>query len=69
MNKQQKMLMSAERAIKRLAKLAWKLDKSDLAAWMIQGVLAEIGHSQIRSRPLGFEFRDEFFERPIQYAR
>jgi predicted nucleic acid-binding Zn ribbon protein len=37
MNKQQKMLMSAERAIKRLAKLAFHISNENLADWMIQG--------------------------------
>jgi hypothetical protein len=36
MNKQQ-MLMSAERAIKRLAKLAWHISDENLAEWIIQG--------------------------------
>jgi predicted nucleic acid-binding Zn ribbon protein len=37
MDKQQKVLMSAERAIKRLAKLARHISDENLAEWMIQG--------------------------------
>jgi predicted nucleic acid-binding Zn ribbon protein len=37
MNKQQKMLMSAERAIKRLAKLAWHISHENLVEWIIHG--------------------------------
>jgi predicted nucleic acid-binding Zn ribbon protein len=37
MNKQQKMLMSAERAIKRLVKLSKQISNDALADWMIQG--------------------------------
>src|ERR1700738_1010128 len=37
LNKQQKMLMSAERAIKRLVKLSKQISNDALADWMIQG--------------------------------
>jgi hypothetical protein len=37
MDKQQKLFMSAERAIKRLAKLAWRIRPEHLAEWMIEG--------------------------------
>jgi hypothetical protein len=37
MDKQQKMLMSAERAIKRLVKLSKRISTVALADWMIQG--------------------------------
>jgi hypothetical protein len=37
MNKQQKMLMSAERAINRLVKLSKQISNDVLADWMIQG--------------------------------
>ena len=37
MQDQKKLLMSAERAIKRLAKLAFRISEEKLANWMIEG--------------------------------
>ena len=37
MQDQKKLLMSAERAIKRLAKLAFRISDKNLANWMIEG--------------------------------
>ena len=37
MSKRQKLLMSAERAMKRLAKLSKQISNAALADWMIQG--------------------------------
>jgi hypothetical protein len=48
MQDQKKLLMSAERAIKRLAKLAFHISEENLANWMIEGdKLAECSAADI----------------------